>query len=121
MSHPTIVYGAASFWNASDIDYAKQVLPALERLGIKHIDTARGYGESEAILGQLNAPEKFVIDTKIPGFGPKTQTREAVFAAEKASFDALKTDQVRDINLPSLRACTSSSWVVIDVIPNNKG
>ncbi|KAJ3037658.1 hypothetical protein HK097_003456 [Rhizophlyctis rosea] len=94
MSHPTIVYGAASFWNPSDIEYAKVVLPALERLGIKHIDTARGYGESEAILGQLGAPEKFIIDTKVPGFAPKTQTKEKVFAAEKASFGALKTNQI---------------------------
>ncbi|KAJ3032318.1 hypothetical protein HDV00_007693 [Rhizophlyctis rosea] len=89
-----IVFGAAAFWEANQIDYAKEILPVLERLNIKRLDTARIYNESENILGQLKASEKFIIDTKVPGFAPKTQTKEAVYAAQKKSFELLKVDQV---------------------------
>ncbi|KAJ3043160.1 hypothetical protein HDV00_005776 [Rhizophlyctis rosea] len=89
---PTIVFGSGTFM-AGDVEEAKQFLDLCEKLGIKHIDTARIYGEAENVLGQLQADKKFVIDTKVPGFGSR-QTKDAVFAAQKTSWELLKTDTV---------------------------
>ncbi|KAJ3040195.1 hypothetical protein HDV00_011291 [Rhizophlyctis rosea] len=89
---PLIVFGGGAFWDGNE-ETGKTWLQTLERLGITHIDTARIYGESETVLGNLGAPKKFNIDTKVP-FGPKAQTKEAVFAAQKASFSNLKVDKV---------------------------
>ncbi|KAJ3038009.1 hypothetical protein HDV00_001053 [Rhizophlyctis rosea] len=73
---------------------AQKYLDSLKRLNINHIDTARVYLESETVLGQLQAGQNFIIDTKVPGFTPKSQTRDAVFEAQKLSFEKLHVEQV---------------------------
>jgi len=75
---PIIVFGGGAFMTGT-LEEGKAWLDLLQKLGIKQIDTARVYGDSEAVLGKLDAPKKFIIDTKVPGgFGGQkgTQTRE---------------------------------------------
>jgi aflatoxin B1 aldehyde reductase len=65
-----IVFGGGGFSagrNWPDAKTAKLALDALKAHGIKVIDTAQIYGDSEAILGELNAGEDFIIDTKSKG------------------------------------------------------
>jgi aflatoxin B1 aldehyde reductase len=65
-----IVFGGGSI-NAGgayrDVDATKAVLKVLEDNGIKNIDTAQLYGESEAFLGEAGAGDHFIIDTKSKG------------------------------------------------------
>ena len=57
------------------------------------IDTANLYGESEKILGEANAGEKFTIDTKTRGgFNPGGGTKDNIFAEAKQSKELLKTN-----------------------------
>lgn len=73
----------------------EQVLDALEEAGVKAIDTATIYQESEAILGESGASSRFTIDTKYPGgFGPEPSTQENILAVSEQSLKALQTDQV---------------------------
>jgi aflatoxin B1 aldehyde reductase len=65
-----IIFGGAginpdgAFRNA---DAVNAVFKVLEENGVKNIDTAQLYGESETILGQVGAGDRFIIDTKSRG------------------------------------------------------
>jgi len=50
-----------------DVDATKAALKVLEENGVKNIDTAQLYGESERLLGEAGAGEHFIIDTKSKG------------------------------------------------------
>ena len=90
---PKIVWGT-SHMREVPLESAKEYLAVAERLGIKEIDTARRYGDSEEKLGKLEAGKKFILQTKIPGRQPGTQTRQAVLEAQETSFGLLKVDKV---------------------------
>ncbi|KAJ3051122.1 hypothetical protein HK097_007907 [Rhizophlyctis rosea] len=91
---PTLVYGSGNLM-AGDVEEARQFLDLVEKLGIKQVDTARIYGESEAVLGKLKSHERFLIDTKAPGFGaPQAQSKENLPQALKTSFEALGVEKV---------------------------
>ena len=65
-----IVFGGAGIGPGKafpDADAAKPLLDALEAGGCKIIDTAQLYGGSEEVLGQVDAPKRFIIDTKHAG------------------------------------------------------
>jgi len=67
-------------------------LDSAEAAGIDTLDTARAYGESEAVLGRLGAARRFRIVTKVAplrGAGP-----DAVLASVEASLTALGADQL---------------------------
>ena len=67
-------------------------LESAEAAGIDTLDTARAYGESEAVLGRLGAARRFRIVTKVAplrGAGP-----DAVLASVEASLTALGADQL---------------------------
>lgn len=69
-----IIFGTASF-GMNPVEKNEDFLDQLENAKIKHLDTARLYSGSEAMLSMLGAPSRFIIDTKVLGFAPKTLTR----------------------------------------------
>jgi aflatoxin B1 aldehyde reductase len=82
------------------------LLPGYE---ISQIDTAAVYpggksGQSETLLGQIHAPEKFIIDTKImvhgghdPSAGAGDLSREKVLESFKISCERLGVEKVRTL------------------------
>jgi aflatoxin B1 aldehyde reductase len=71
-------------------------LDSVKRHGIKELDTARVYagGQSEELLGQVNAHKQFAVSTKAPAFSPGTLTEEKIFANCNASLKALKQEKL---------------------------
>ncbi|KAJ3028563.1 hypothetical protein HDV00_010178 [Rhizophlyctis rosea] len=91
MSTPvTVVFGAAGL-RLANLDVGTQYLSIAEKHGVKHLDTARAYGESEEVLAKLGAPKKFIIDTKVPHLD---LSEKAVLAAQKTSFENLQVESV---------------------------
>lgn len=82
-----LVYGGASF--GSYFKTPEEVAPIFNKLkevGIDHIDTAKMYGESEALMGQTPGHKDFTIDTKwAAGFQPGSATKENIIADGKDS------------------------------------
>lgn len=98
MATPAIVFGGGilSPPYVKDADEVQEYLDLLEELGIKIIDTAALYGQSETFLGEKGAASKFTIDTKHPGvMNPEPSTKEVVIASGKESLKKLGTSQVR--------------------------
>lgn len=77
---------------------AFKALDVLKKNNIIHIDSARSYGKSEAILGEVKAGTSgFTLDTKwapslFPGFEPLK--KDVIVAAAKDSISKLKVNQV---------------------------
>lgn len=100
MSGLTIVFGAGSIGdspmaNAHSAEEAKPYLDACKKHNVTHLDTAVIYPGSEKILGDANAGEDFVIDTKNPGgFYGFHLTGESLISVHKNSLDSLKLDHV---------------------------
>ncbi|PTB63674.1 Aldo/keto reductase [Trichoderma citrinoviride] len=98
VSKPHLVFGAAGFNTGSAFptaEHAREVLDAVEKAGIKQLDTAQLYGLSEQILGEIKASERFIIDTKhVGGFAPGESTREKVVARGLESLKKLGVDKV---------------------------
>jgi aryl-alcohol dehydrogenase-like predicted oxidoreductase len=98
--HVQLIFGGASlggmeaeFKSAAD---ASEALSLLEEGGVRTIDTARIYTNSEHFLGEVNGASRFAIDTKYPGgFAPNPSSKEDVIARIEESLRELKTDQVR--------------------------
>lgn len=65
--------------------------------GIDLLDTARAYGESEQVLGRLEAAARFRIATKVPGL--KGKGADGVVRSIEASLIALRTDRVHALML----------------------
>jgi len=64
------VFGGAQFQREgrfADPSILLKVYDALEKSGVRKIDTAHIYGASEEILGQTGGSKRFDIDTKAPG------------------------------------------------------
>lgn len=108
MSGIPLVLGAAQFGQAygngpdrrapSDADAARILADAAEE-GVMEVDTARAYGESEAVLGRVrrSSPSLRVV-TKIAPLGPDG-TGDEVRASLTASLAALRTDRVDTVLL----------------------
>lgn len=65
-----IVFGTAGFNPGaafSDDKAINKVLDVLEKNGIRNLDSAQLYGQSEQRLGEVDAGKRFIIDTKSPG------------------------------------------------------
>ncbi|KAJ4504156.1 hypothetical protein HRR83_008598 [Exophiala dermatitidis] len=94
-----VVFGAASVGNYGpwvDEDYVKKAFSTLEAHGVKKLDTAQLYGNSEQRLGELKAGERFVIDTKwVGGFtGHGWATKDNIVNSAKESIQKLGVKQV---------------------------
>ncbi|KAF2844827.1 Aldo/keto reductase, partial [Plenodomus tracheiphilus IPT5] len=93
MSHPTYIFGSHQIEYFSKEDQ-KTLLDILRRSNINVIDTARVYGDSEKVLGELKAAESFAIDTKTPSFVPNALGRESLVNGIQTSLSLLGTNKV---------------------------
>ena len=57
-------YGVSNAAGRVSADEVARILDAAEAAGIRVLDTARGYGTAEAVLGELHAGERFDVVTK---------------------------------------------------------
>jgi aflatoxin B1 aldehyde reductase len=97
MAPPSIVFGGGIFTAPylHSLEEVQEYLDVLEELGIKTIDTAKLYGNSEVFLGEAKAASRFTIDTKHPAFmNDKPSTKDVVIASGKESLKRLGTSQV---------------------------
>ncbi|KAK2606868.1 hypothetical protein N8I77_005591 [Diaporthe amygdali] len=97
MTAANLVFGGGIFTApyVPSVDEVREYLDLLEEVGIKVIDTAAVYGDSEKFLGETKAASRFTIDTKNPGaMNPEPSTKDVVVAAGKESLKKLATSQV---------------------------
>ena len=101
--HPQIIFGGASigYGNFSqefaNAEGATKAVSILKQGGVTVIDTARAYGQSEAILGEAKAGTDLTIDTKwAPSFFPAGSplTKEQIVSDAKDSIAKLGVKQV---------------------------
>ncbi|KAI0166752.1 aldehyde reductase [Hypoxylon sp. FL1284] len=97
----TLIYGAATITSGFGFEKDETVqsmLDAVAELGIKNLDTAYIYGDSEERLGKLSATSRFTVDTKFPGgfaFDESiTSSKEDVVRIVKESLRRLNSDSV---------------------------
>ncbi|EKG17414.1 Aldo/keto reductase [Macrophomina phaseolina MS6] len=93
MSHPTYVFGSHQIESLSK-EELQTVVDILNKNGIKNIDTARIYGDSEKRLGEIEAAKSFIIDTKAPGFVSGALSRDSIINGINTSLSLLNTDKV---------------------------
>ncbi|UPL01760.1 hypothetical protein LCI18_012694 [Fusarium solani-melongenae] len=92
-----IVLGAGVFWLYTNwtAEGVEEFLSTFVAGGIKEIDTAQVYGESELILGTNDASKRFDISTKLPGkYVPGSLSKDEVLTRTKASLETLKLRQL---------------------------
>jgi aflatoxin B1 aldehyde reductase len=99
-----LVFGGGAFMRPDKWteDIMAELLDYLEKEGINIIDTAEGYGASEAIIGKSGAASRgFEIDTKVTGglSSDVRATKENVIKAGEQSLEKLAVDQVRIVCL----------------------
>lgn len=95
----SVVFGGGSFWRGT-VDEISSWLDVLEKAGIKKIDTAEVYGQSQYLLGKAGAPSRFIIDSKaVSGMGPNPSTAEVILEAGRKSLELLGTDSVSSYSL----------------------
>jgi len=93
-----IIFGGAQFQREgrfADKAILLKVYDALEKAGVRKIDTAHIYGASEEILGQTGGGKRFEIDTKAPGgIIPGSMTAQGVLGSARRSKKLLDIEQV---------------------------
>lgn len=85
-------YGIANTAGRVSRDEAARILDAAERGGVRLLDTAPAYGDSEEVLGALGAAGRFAIVTKTARLGATGAA--GVEAAFERSLERLRTDSV---------------------------
>eukprot|EP00026_Physarum_polycephalum_P009493 Phypoly_transcript_09618.p1 GENE.Phypoly_transcript_09618~~Phypoly_transcript_09618.p1 ORF type:complete len:312 (-),score=41.15 Phypoly_transcript_09618:183-1118(-) len=105
-----IVFGTGTFGKISqqgvnalgDLPTIQLILDTVKAHGHHELDTARlyGAGTSETLLGEIDyAGQGFIIDTKVPGFGPGQHSAENVAKSVAESLKELKTNKVHILYL----------------------
>lgn len=93
-----IIWGGASIMNEAaypTLESIEEALDILQSNGIKTIDTAKIYNNSEELLGKVHADSRFTIDSKYPGgFSPDPSTPESLVTSLNESLARLQTGQV---------------------------
>lgn len=84
-----ISYGAFNATGQVPLDKVEAMLSAAAAAGIDMLDTARAYGDSEAVLARAGAPARFDIVTKCPDLRAESDPVAALHAAFDASCAAL--------------------------------
>lgn len=90
--------GTASWGNndpwTSD-EYINEAFKILQAHGVKNLDTAQLYGNSEQKLGEVKAGDKFIIDTKwTGGFVAGSASKDNIISSAKESIKKLGVKQV---------------------------
>lgn len=92
-------YGVANKVGKIDLDDAKKILDRANFCGIKYIDTAVVYGDSECQLGKIQ-DNRFEIFTKIPRIPEgESDVEKWIFDSINASMKRLKTTKLAGILL----------------------
>jgi predicted aldo/keto reductase-like oxidoreductase len=91
---------------------AAEVLRSAIALGINHLETARGYGASEAFLGQAIAAgivprDRVVITTKFLPTGDESELERAI----DQSLDRLQTDYIDCLAIHGINQPDHLDWV----------
>ena len=111
-------YGAFNSLGRPATGEVVRILDSAHASGVRTLDTARAYGESEAVLGELGAAERFSIVTKVPSLAGAP--RDAVRKSVEASLAALHAEKVYALMLHSaadlLGADGDSNWQALDVL-----
>ncbi len=97
MSPVELSFGGGAFMSEEifgPVEEMKEAISILQAEGIKYIDTAALYGESEKFLGDLGASKTHTIDTKYPGGFAGTSSKEKIIASANESLKKLQTNQV---------------------------
>ncbi|CAI4065448.1 hypothetical protein SUVZ_09G0020 [Saccharomyces uvarum] len=83
-----IIYGSfpLNLLQRSDID---EISTILEKAGVKDIDTARIYPDSEKIIGELQLSNRFTIHTKASGFSGGCLTKDNINKSIEESLSLL--------------------------------
>jgi aryl-alcohol dehydrogenase-like predicted oxidoreductase len=115
LSVSEIGYGAwgigGSMWIGAEEDESVRALNRAIELGVNFIDTARGYGESERIVGKVirdHSGEDLYVATKVP---PKNGTWPAPDGVDPA--ETFPGDHIRASLETSLRASGLDSFDVL--------
>lgn len=75
-------YGISNVAGQTPYDEVVRILEVAEAGGVRLLDTAAAYGESEAVLGKsVASSQRFQIITKLPGLGPERTEAEQLAAA----------------------------------------
>lgn len=90
-----------------ELDARREVLKRMPDVGLSVIDTAPGYGKSEAVLGELISGignrDKLFLATKVTVDADKGQSAKDGIAMLEESFKRLKTDHIELMQVHSLR------------------
>ncbi|KAJ5163134.1 Aldo/keto reductase subgroup [Penicillium coprophilum] len=120
MSDVEVIWGGASLMDEvayPNLESINEVFDILQANGIKHIDTAKFYNNSEVLLGNLHAHSRFTIDSKYPGgFGSEPSTPESFTETLDQSLARLQTDQldIYYMHAPERRSSMEDLMVGID-------
>jgi len=98
MSGLKVIFGGGmigsgrGFKNKDDLE---ALFAVLKQYDVRTIDTAQLYGDSEELLGSVNAGSQFIIDTKWKGgFAPGSPTQEDIVKTAEESMQRLNMDKV---------------------------
>ncbi|MCR9242064.1 MAG: aldo/keto reductase [Rhodobiaceae bacterium] len=94
-------YGAFNRDGQVPLPEVAQILCLAEAAGIRILDTAHAYGESESVLGTLDAAGKFKIVTKIPSLEKMSDPAKSVGDFFVYSTRNLKCDKMHGLLLHS--------------------
>lgn len=87
-----MVYGIANRTGQPAVDAVREMLGIARSVGVRHLDTARAYGESERVIGEATDSDGFwSILTKLT---PDADTPERAVASLDASRQALRRDKL---------------------------
>lgn len=95
-------YGATNTAGKVPVGTAGAILDVAFEAGVRVLDTASLYGDSEAVLGELDASRRFDIVTKTvktSGAASSAVASDAVLAGFERSLLALRTDSVHGLLL----------------------
>lgn len=87
-------YGAFGKKAKSPLDEVARLLDCAAERGINVLDTAGAYGNSEDVLGELGAPKRFSIVTKVESLAGSKQPDAQVKSLFERSLKRLKCDRV---------------------------
>ena len=110
-----LVWGATGLWAATP-ELTETWIQLMQDLKITDIDTAQNYGKSEQLLGQVGAPSRFLVDTKVSeSMGPTVTAGDVVVKSGKESLEKLRAKSV------SLLSWLLPSAVLDDANPPSVG
>ena len=99
------VLGTANFGESNLAKISLQGTPQeyinlLKKHGFKDLDTAKAYGTSEHVLGQLKPDDQgLLIDTKVRSFEPGAHAPESIKQSIKSSLQELNVKQIHILYL----------------------